>query len=98
MNGKRIKSKINTGLSRSKSAYGTKKQEVQRDKYRLDLSPQERLKDDLQRKINQQVKQGIKELVNDRYAHLENILHSNMITRSAVTCEEPRSITNIGSH
>lgn len=50
MNGKSVSSKINTGLSRSKSAYGArlkKKHTEDSKKYRLDLSPEERLKDDL---------------------------------------------------
>lgn len=52
-------------------------------KYRLDLSPQERLKDDLHRRINDQVKEGIKGIVNDRYADLERMLSHNMGQRPA---------------
>ena len=50
----RAKSKVNTGLSRSKSAAKIKKkgEDQQEPRYRLDLSPEERIKDDLQRKIN----------------------------------------------
>ncbi|CDW72446.1 UNKNOWN [Stylonychia lemnae] len=75
------KSKVNTNL-RSKSVYGQRKNRIseapQQAKYRLDLSPEERIKDDLQRKINDQVKEGIKDLVQSRYADLERMLNENM--------------------
>lgn len=52
MSNKNIKSKVNTGLCRSKSAIGRAVRKSNTDKkYKLDLSPDERLKDDLERKF-----------------------------------------------
>jgi hypothetical protein len=53
----------------------------------------------LQRKINEQVKEGIKDLVHSRYADLERMLNENMGTNN--TNESPankRSKTQMNDH
>jgi hypothetical protein len=60
MSTKNIKSKVNTGLSRSKSTIGGTLRKQQTDKkYKLDLSPNDRIRDDLERKFTAEQKNQI---------------------------------------
>ena len=54
-------------------------QDQKEPKYRLDLTQHERLEDDLKRKITSEMKEGIKSLVDSRYAELEKELSKNLI-------------------
>jgi hypothetical protein len=85
INMRKTRSKVNSGLQRSKSSTGNRPkkmktmQEQQQPKYRLDLTQQERLEDDLKRKITSEMKEGIKSLVDSKYADLENELSKNLV-------------------
>jgi hypothetical protein len=50
----------------------------QKHKYRLDLSPRERLADDLQRKVTEEMKEEIKNYIDTKYSFLEQQLEQNM--------------------
>lgn len=44
----------------------------------LGLSPQDRLNEDLQKRITEELKAEIKDLVNNKYQDLEDMLNSNL--------------------
>ena len=75
INKQEVKSK--SGLVRSKSAYGgvrlakKKSNDQQSDKYRLDLTPHQRVEEDLHRKITAEVKTEIRGLIDEKYLALE---------------------------
>ena len=80
---KNVKSKVNCGLARSKSAYGRHKLATfSKPKYQLDLSPMERINVDLKERISDDIKNDIKEYVNKKYEGLEQMLQSNLGNRA----------------
>ena len=80
VNKQAVKSKVKTGLVRSKSAYGgvrlAKKKTIEntKDQYRLDLTPHQRVEEDLHRKIAPQVKTEIRGQIDEKYLALEQML------------------------
>jgi len=68
-----IRSKVNSGLSRSKSQNGRPRRlkTETKPKFRLDMSQNERLQEDLKRNITSEMKEGIKYYVESKYAELE---------------------------
>lgn len=57
------------------------------------MTPKQRLEEDLKRNVTKEIKAEIKDVVNSRYAHLEQALYSN-ISRQAT---EAKSVKDMES-
>lgn len=86
-----IKSKVNSGLRSTSAANqfrGRTKSPDQRAKeaqqsVKLGLSPQDRLNEDLQKRITEELKADIKDQVNQKYSDLEDMINKNYASGQA---------------
>ncbi len=71
-----------------------KSNDEQKDKYRLDLTPHERVEEDLQRKIAPEKKTEIRDLIDNKYSALEQILNQNMGSMPITVVEKDSVVRN----